>query len=245
MKDTFRITVLCFVAGAMSGLLTIFLACQMGYIFWSAIGIASFALAVFLALTFAHWFRWITIEVTRKQFVAAAIITACSYPVSIIAMFLAALKRLYLTANMRGSLAFELFSYSTLFRTPVSQVFEERSVMISGLTLAVILGAFCLVISLRIITRRWDKRVLVLMLIAVGVTPVLNYAISFELRQGLGASIEEFLISHSVALVSSSLFIYPEPVLFCYNDSVLHIFILGNAFFAALSAYWLKRAFPH
>ncbi len=170
---------------------------------------------------------------------------AVSYPVSLVAMLLAALKRLYFTANMRGSLAFELFSYSTLFRAPVSNIFEERSVMISGLTLAAILGGVCLVISLRIITRRWDKRVLVLMLIAVGVTPVLNYAISFELRQGLGASIEEFLISHSVALVSSRLFIYPEPVLFCYNDSVLHIFILGDAFFAALSGYWLKRAFPH
>lgn len=251
MKDTLKTITLGFLAGCGSGIFTVFLACRMGYVFWSGIAVASFTLAISFTIALAYRFRWIVIRPSRKQLLIAAVLIATVYPVSLIAVWSIALATLHFTPNMRGSLAFELFSYSILFRAPVNEIFEERSVLLHGLSVAAILGALLLAISLRVVTQTWDRRVLIMMVVAVGLLPILNSLIAVGFRRELLSAIGEFALTHTISFgpgrSSFSILepIYPEPVLFCYNDALLHVFPLGNAFFAALSGYWLKRAFGH
>jgi len=174
---TFKISALCLVGGCISGAVTVLLGCYTGYLVWSALAIVLFVLALFLALFMSWKFRWIVIDVSRRQLSIASMCIIAIYPVSLSAMLVMALWRLYFTYG-RDSLAFDRFSYSTLFEAPIDQIFDERSTMLPGLTFGIILGAMLVALSLRVITRKWDRRVLILMVLSILVTPFLNHILA-------------------------------------------------------------------
>jgi hypothetical protein len=246
---TFKIIALCFLAGCISGVVTVLLGCYTGYLVWSALGIVLFILLLLLALFVSSRFGWIAINVSQKKLLIASMFIVAIYPVSLIAMLLITWWRLYFTYGT-DSLAFNRFSYSTLFRVPINQIFDERSIMLQGLTLAVFLGAMLVALSLRVITSKLDRKVLMLMLLAILATPFLNQIIAFALiREGrelaaylpslFSSQLASISLSNSLSVFES---VYPEPELFCRNDVLLQIFPLGNGFIAALSGYWLQRA---
>lgn len=253
VSRTLKTIALCFLAGGIAGTLTVLLGCHTGYLLWSGIAIIVFTVTLSVSLAVARKFAWISVDPSRKQLVIALTLMGAIYPISLLTILLTALWQLYVTIG-RDSVAFETFSYATVLRAPVSQIFDlERSIMLDGLTLAVILGAILLTGSLRVVTRKWDIKVLILMFSAIVATPFLNHIIALaftqEGREAVGWIFSRVGFSRVMIGFSAPLSIlkpmYPEPTLFCYNDALLQIFPLGNAFIAALSGYWIRRANGH
>ena len=179
---TFKISALCFFACSISGVVTVLLGCHTGYLIWSGLAILLFSLALLLAFVLSHRFGWVTINASNRQLLIASMFIVAIYPVSLVVILLTALWNLYFTYG-RDSAAFKSFSYSTLLRAPIDQIFDEQSIMLAGLTIATALGALLVAISLRVITRKWDRKVLLLMLLAILVTPFINQIIAHGFTQ--------------------------------------------------------------
>lgn len=245
VSRTLKMVILCFFAGGVAGTLTAVVGCHTGYLLWSGIAIAGYAVTLCVSVALSRRFSWIHFDVSRKQILIAFTLIAAIYPISLVAILFTAFCRLYRTLG-RDSLAFDMFSYSTLLRHPLGELVDvERSIMLSGLTLAVFLGAILLAGSLRVLTKKWDVKVMVLMMVAIVGTPFLTQIVMLALTKDASQAIASILSRVDLTRLSTLQPLYPQPTLFCHNDSLLHVFPLGNAFITALCGFWIRRADAH
>lgn len=144
--------------GLCSGLMTTALIHYDGVLVWTSAGVV-FALGVGASLLIARMKGWILIKPSAKQYSLFALITAISYPMSILVM------------------AAVLNLYSTVYRVLLTESWHRRVNAGEGIAIGdegIDVGMYCagvaaavlVSLALRILTGGWDRTVSMLMITA-------------------------------------------------------------------------------
>jgi hypothetical protein len=166
MKSSmYKVLPLFMIIGFSSGLLSMFVATLSSIWGWVGLGII-LALGLFVSVIIANRLQWLSLDVSMQRWIFAALIIVAAYPISVLVMIC-------------GHAAYEAL-YARIFPT------EWRERIYSGffpetiltLYLAAVVGALLVSSALRVLTRKWQKRVMLLLVIAGILTIPLSQAIA-------------------------------------------------------------------
>lgn len=160
----FKVVGLFFVMGVVSGLLSSFIGSLSVAWMWLGLG-AILLLGLLISITVASRLRWFSLSFSVPRYISAALIVITAYPVSVLVMIGSSL--------LYGRLYGVLFSdrWHQRFYSGDDPAVNEG--IIIGLYPAAIVGAVLVSLALRVVTKKWDKHVLLLLMIAgVGTIPL-------------------------------------------------------------------------
>lgn len=165
----FKVVALFLVVGLSAGLLSIFVATLSKTWGWVGLG-AILAPGLLISMIIASRLRWLSLKWSVPQYLSAALIIITAYPVSVLVMI--------------GS----AFLYGRLYAVLFADRWHERYYsgddptvnegIITGLYPAAIVGAILVSLALRVLTRKWDRQAVVLMIVAGVATIPLSTAIA-------------------------------------------------------------------
>lgn len=163
-SSTFKIVSLFFM-GLASGLLSISIGTLS--VAWMWIGLGLILLPGLLVSTIiASRLGWLSLKLNVPRCVSAALIIVAAYPMSVLVML--------------GSLMLYEWFYSKLFPERWGEHIQSGSYPFSiwALYLAAVVGAILVAIALRVLTKKWDKQAVLLLMLAGVVTIPLSQAIA-------------------------------------------------------------------
>jgi len=174
------------------------------WVVWAGVGIV-FLFGLTISFVIAREKGWVSVRTSWKRYCISASVIVVSYPIA------------FLTIFWGAELYYRLYRmfFPTQWQERMNKVgWSENEGFYFGLVLAAVLSAILISWALKLVTGKWDGRVVALLLIAGVATIVMSFAIAAIIRH---------IDRHSY---------YEYPLLF----------ILGEAFFGGLSGYWLLRA---
>jgi hypothetical protein len=201
MKGTLFKVIFVFSAGGLAaGVLTVLISHFTPWVVWAGVGIV-FLFGLTISFVIACEQGWLSVRASRTRYLISAIVVIASYPIAFLAVFES------------------VFLYHWVYRALLPAEWQERlshetESFYIGLLLAAVLSAILISCALKLVTGKWDGRVVALLIIA-----------------GVTAIVMSFAIAAIIRHIDRNSF-YEYPVLF----------ILGEAFFGGLSGYWLLRA---
>ena len=169
-SSAYKIVALFIIMGFGSGLFSAFVATLSSAWGWVGLG-AILALGVFVSVIIASRLQWLSLNLSVQRCISAALIIVVAYPISVLVM-------------ITGQLAYEAL-YARILPTEWRERIYSGSFpkMALPLYLAAVVGALLVSSALRVLTRKWQKRV-TLMLVIGGV-------LTIPLSQAIGALIDD------------------------------------------------------
>jgi hypothetical protein len=161
----FKVVALFLVMGVGSGLLSIFVGSLSSAWMWLGLG-AILLPGLLVSIIIASRLGWLSLKLNVPRCVSAALIIVAAYPISVLVML--------------GSLMLYESLFSKLFPAQWREHVYSGSYPFSiwSLYLAAAVGAFLVSVALRVLTKKWDKQVLLLLVLASVVTIPLSQAIA-------------------------------------------------------------------
>ncbi len=157
-----------FVGGLMSGIITVVVSYSFSWVMWLGAGLI-FALGLVVNFVVARRQGWVSVSATAKRYLAATLIVVVAYPISVLVMIGGAV--------LYGRLYEVLFSVQAQERLAIGDNPSGREGFFVGLALAAVVGAVVVSLALRVLTRKWERRSMFLLVIAGLVTIPLSQTI--------------------------------------------------------------------
>ena len=161
----FKVVALFFIMGLGSGLLSIFVTTLSTALGWVGLG-AILLPGLLVSIIIASRLGWLSLKLNVPRCVSSALIIVAAYPVSVLVML--------------GSLMLYEWLFSKLFPAEWREHVYSGSYPFSiwSLYLAAAVGAVLVSIALRVLTKKWDKQALLLLVLAGVVTIPLSQTIA-------------------------------------------------------------------
>lgn len=166
---TFKVVVLFFIMGLGSGLLSIFIGSLSVVWMWLGVG-AILLLGLLLSIIIARRLGWLSLVWSGPRSFFAALIIVVAYPISELVMIGGSI--------LYGRLYEILFSISAQERLSIGDNPSGREGFFIGLALAAVVSAVLVSLALKVLTRKWDKGVMFVLITAGLVTIPLSQAIA-------------------------------------------------------------------
>lgn len=171
--NTVRVMVLFFIGGFISGILTMLLGYLSPWVIWTGVGIL-FLLGLVISFVIARKQGWLSVTASTRRILAAGLITVASYTVALwVVLF-----------------PLWLF-YQNFLYTGTSEELSRGGGTAVGFALGLFAAAAAsvalLAVALNVVTRRWDSKVFLLMLLTGVVAILLTFAIAylFDIRDSI------------------------------------------------------------
>lgn len=160
-----KVLALFFVMGLGSGLLSIFVGSLSSAWMWLGLG-AILLLGLLVSIIIASRLGWLSLKWSVLRCLSAALIIVAAYPISVLVMV--------------GSLMLYEWLFAKFFPAEWREYIYSGSYPFSiwALYLAAVVGAILVSAALRVLTKKWDKRALLLLVVAGIVTIPLSQAIA-------------------------------------------------------------------
>jgi hypothetical protein len=171
---TVKVVGIFLVMGLASGLLSIFIGSLFAAWMWFGIG-AILLLELLISIIIASQLNWLSLTLSVRRSLSAALIMVTAYPISVFVMIGSALL------------------YGRLYAAVFSERWQERYYsgddpavnegVIAGLYPAAIVGAVLVSVALKVLISRWDKQAMLLLVLAGIVTIPLSQVIASLLSE--------------------------------------------------------------
>jgi hypothetical protein len=164
-SSAYKVVALFAIMGLGSGLLSAIIAILSSAWGWVGLG-AILALGVFVSVIIASRLRWLSLNMSIQRCISAALIIVVAYPISVLVM-------------ITGQVAYEAL-YARIFPTEWHERVYSGSFpyTILPLYLAAMVGAVLVSSALRVFTRKWEKQVMLVLVIAGILTIPLSQTIA-------------------------------------------------------------------
>lgn len=148
-----KVAALFFIIGLGCGLVSAVIASLSSTWGWLGLGVV-FSLALFVSGTISSRLKWICLDLSFQRVVSAALMIVAAYPLSVLVM-------------ITGQQAYEAM-YAKLFPAEWHERVYSGAFVYTKLPLylAVVVGAVLVSSALRVLTRKWDEWVILLLVIA-------------------------------------------------------------------------------